>query len=114
MGVGIDIGIGGYDRIMIESSQVESLTSRTPARTGWTRAAKCGSCLPELAFALMASVRVPRFSPSELADSVRFVRFNMARPSLPPRKRRFGNTLGEWPKGWDDSIGAQPSRPKAS
>ncbi len=112
--ISIDIGINGYDRIMIESSHVESTTSKTPARAGWTRAAKCEVCLPKLAFALTASVRVPRFSPRGLADGVRFVRFNMARPSLPPRERRVGNTRGEWPTGWDDSIGDPPSRPKAS
>jgi len=31
-----------------------------------------------------ASDRVPRFSRLRLADSVRFVRFNMTRPSHPP------------------------------
>ena len=54
-----------------------------------------------LAFAWEASVRVPRFSPLVVAESVRFVRFNMARPSLPPvsggletPKRRLGRRAG--------------------
>jgi hypothetical protein len=34
--------------------------------------------LPLLALAFWSSFRVPRFSRLELADSVRFVRFNMA------------------------------------
>jgi hypothetical protein len=37
-----------------------------------------------LLHATKASDRVPRFSRFRLADSVRFVRFNMATPSHPP------------------------------
>jgi hypothetical protein len=37
-----------------------------------------------LLHATEASDRVPRFSRFRLADSVRFVRFNMATPSHPP------------------------------
>jgi hypothetical protein len=39
---------------------------------------------PLLMPATRASDRVPRFSRFRLADSVRFMRFNMATPSHPP------------------------------
>src|SRR5271157_5231702 len=42
--------------------------------------------LPLLPLALRASVRVPRFSRLVRADSVRFMRLNMANPSHPPAK----------------------------
>src|SRR5271157_4182439 len=42
--------------------------------------------LPLLPLALRASVRVPRFSRLVRADSVRFMRLNMADPSHPPAK----------------------------
>jgi len=44
----------------------------------------CRVCAPELRLASEASDRVPRFSRFRWADSVRFVRFNMAIPSHPP------------------------------
>ena len=49
-----------------------------------------GVRLPSLTLALAASDRVPRFSRLESAnaDSVWFVRFNMAKPSHPPWKGR--------------------------
>jgi hypothetical protein len=42
------------------------------------------ACPPVLTLVLRTSDRVPRFSRFEDADSVRFVRFNMAKPSHPP------------------------------
>jgi len=42
--------------------------------------------LPLLPLALRTSVRVPRFSRLVRADSVRFMRLNMAKPSHPPEK----------------------------
>jgi hypothetical protein len=56
-----------------------------PARmtTGWAWRV-CRAFAPLLTFACEASDRVPRFSRFRWADSVRFVRFNMAIPSHPP------------------------------
>ena len=47
----------------------------------------------------MASDRVPRFSRLERADSVRFVRFNMAKPSHPPKWRDLVVSAGRGLKG---------------
>jgi hypothetical protein len=44
----------------------------------------CRVWMPSLRPARVASDRVPRFSRFRWADSVRFVRFNMAIPSHPP------------------------------
>lgn len=46
-------------------------------------------CPPMLTPAFRASDRVPRFSRFRWADSVRFVRFNMTRPSHPPIRGGF-------------------------
>jgi hypothetical protein len=86
-------GIDGIARSPIEIEiDLESTGSPTiPARMTTAEAWRvCRVCVPLLKRTgsaeaeAAASDRVPRFSRFRLADSIRFVRFNMAKPSHPP------------------------------
>jgi hypothetical protein len=117
VGLGI-ASIGGASPIIPGYSTIPARTT-TVGKVVWAvRRVR----LPLLAPALRPSIRVPRFSRLVLADSVRFVRFNMARPSLPPQtggletpERRFAEGRGRpdsrrsgeidrraWPPGFAD------------
>src|SRR4051812_24684638 len=78
---GLPIEIAGFSPVMVPVRM-----SSNTIKVGWTWRMRRVT-LPMLALASEASDRVPRFSRLRLADSVRFVRFNMARPSLPPLGR---------------------------
>jgi len=78
--MGLGAIIGGPSNLKPGSITDPARTETTTCPTWAVRRVR----LPMLALALPSSFRVPRFSRLGLADSVRFVRFNMARPSLPP------------------------------
>jgi hypothetical protein len=78
---GVEPGMDGIAIPGIDGSQMPNIPTRMAKPWAWRMR---GVDLPLRALALTASDRVPRFSRFRLADSVRFVRFNMARPSHPP------------------------------
>jgi len=65
----------------IDGGKLPNIPARMAKPWAWTR---CGVWLPSFTPALRTSDRVPRFSRFRVADNVRFVRFDMARPSHPP------------------------------
>ena len=78
--IGRIAGFNGLGPIMNGSSNLNPGYGTTPVRTVTTGEAWAVRRvrLPLLALAFWSSFRVPRFSRLVLADSVRFVRFNMA------------------------------------